>query len=284
MTPLDPSGDLWTSGGAIFAIAMFLFAAGLSQASSTLARRASVPAFALAMGIGVAWFSASPWFGAIAAVAWLAFPLVQMTHGLLKVRVARHRELSPTLTYAAEFAELRDRSKEWEEQGFEIIDDCELHPGEPSQVFRFLIAPDHRHLVTLGWISQGPWILTYSAVSSWGQDGRHWMTWNYPLPYGLKTAPDVCLWRCLSADASDALLGAHLELLRLNDVAPMARPDLSEPEGARAAWLAFIHRQLEHNLNVGWLHTVDGGRQVAYSFRGLLGAFSQFFVTLLETR
>ncbi len=284
MSGAEPAADVWASGGAIFSIAMFLFAAGLGQASSAWARRLSAPAFALAMGLAAAWFSGHPWVGVIAAVAWLAFPLLQMAHGLLKVRVARRRELSPTLTYAAEFAELRDRSREWEELRFGIIDDCELRPGEPSQVFRFLLSPDEGHLVTLGWISQGPWVLTYSAVSSWDGNGRHWMTWNYPLPYGLKTAPDVCLWRCMTADTAEALLGAHLEYLRINDVAAVPRPHLADSDGARATWLAFIHRQLEHNLSVGWLHTVDGGKRVAYSLRGLLGAFSQFFKTLLETR
>ncbi|HPA19200.1 MAG TPA: hypothetical protein PLU30_15745 [Verrucomicrobiae bacterium] len=284
MTPLDPSTGLWASGGAIFSIALFLFASGLAHSASALARHLSVPAFAIAMGLGVSWFSGRPWLGGIAAMAWIAFPLAQMARGLLKVRVARYRQLTPTLTYAPEFAELRDRSKEWEDQGFEIIDDCELHPGEPRQVFRFLAAPDQRHLVTLGWISQDPWILTYSALSSWAADGRHWMTWNYPLPYGLKTSPDVCLWRCRNADTAEALLGAHLEFLRINDVSAAARPEIAEPDGARDTWLAFMHRQLEHNLSVGWLHPVDDGKRLAYSLRGLLGAFSQFFRTLLETR
>lgn len=280
----DPSSGLWTSGGAIFSLALFLFAAGLAQSGSTWARRLSVVAFAAAMGVGVAWFADRAWLGVIAGVAWLAFPLIQITRGLMKVRVTRNRQLAPTLTYTPEFAELRDRSKEWEEQGFEIIEDCELHPGEPRQVFRFLAAPDRKHLVTLGWISQEPWILTYSSVSSWAEDGRHWMTWNYPLPYGLKTAPGVNLWRCLSAATAEALFGAHLEFLRLNAIAPVSKPHLAEPEGVSDTWLAFIHSQLEHNLSVGWLHTVDGGKRVAYSLRGLLGAFSQFFKTLLETR
>lgn len=284
MNPGDPSGGLWASGGAVFSLALFLFAAGLARSGYAFARRLSVVAFASAMGLGVAWVTDRPWIGFAAGIAWLAFPLIQITRGLMRVRVTRDRRLTPTLTFAPEFAELRDRSREWEEQGFEIIDDCELHPGEPRQVFRFLTSPDRRHMVTLGWISQEPWILTYSAVSSWAVDGRHWMTWNYPLPYGLVTAPGVSLWRCLTADTAESLFGAHLEFLRLNDVETVERQAFSEPEGVRDAWLGFIHGQLEHNLSVGWLHTVDGGKRVAYSLRGLLGAFSQFFKTLLESR
>jgi hypothetical protein len=284
MSVPETSLDLWHSGGAIFAVATLLLAGGLRYSGSVLARRVSVPLMALAVGLGAAWFAERWWIGLCAGMVWLAMPLVQMIHALLKVRVARRRELRPALTYAPEFAALRDISREFEALDFRIVEDCELKPGDPRQVFRFLVSPDARHLVALGWVSQGPWVLTYSAISSWEAGGHHWLTWNYPLPYGLKTSPDVSLWRCTTADTAEALLGAHLEFLRLNEIPPAERQDLGESDTARDVWLNFIQHQLEYNLREGWLHVVDDGRHVAYSLRGLVGACRQLFRLLLESR
>jgi len=196
--------------------------------------------------------------------------------------VMRYRTLESLMTYRSEFEMLRDTASAWEQLGFENIEDCELKPSDPRQVFRFLISKDRRYFVVIGWIGQDNWSFIYSAISSWAEDGIHWMTWNYPLPYGLKMMPQVRLWRCSAADSPELLLQQHMEFLRLNQITIKAHPDLAEAETARKTWLAWFERQMDYNLQQGWLRFAKETGLVRYSWRGTWGAMGQVLRTLLS--
>ena len=233
----------WESHGFLLALALIVLAWALLQSSSRRAKRLVYFLFPLSLVLGLGWFT-KWWELSIAlGLGWMLFPIAQMIVLTRKHRVMRYRTLESLITYRREFEILRDTASAWEQLGFEEIEDCELKPSDPRQVFRFLISKDRRYFVVIGWTGQGDWAFIYSAISSWTAAGVHWMTWNYPLPYGLKVAPELRLWRCSFADSPDLLLQQHIEFLRLNQIEAQPKPELIEADLARKTWLAWFDQR-----------------------------------------
>lgn len=274
--------EAWESHGFLVALAFALISVALSQSHWRRGRRLVYFFFPISLALGFAWWT-NWWEISIAiGLGWMIFPVIQMVVLTRKHRVMRYRTLEHLLTYRREFEVLREMSAEWEQLGFEEIENYELKPSDPRQVFRFLISKDKRYFVVVGWTGQGDWAFIYSAVSSWSVEGLHWMTWNYPLPYGLKVTPEVRLWRCSTAESPDLLLQQHMEFLRLNQVEAKARPDLAETDAACKTWLGWFEQQLDYNLKQGWLRFTKETGLIRYSWRGTWGAMGQVFRILLS--
>ena len=272
----------WESHGFLLALALALLCLALMQSGWYRGRRLIYFLFPLSLSLGLAWWT-KWWEVSIGlALAWMVFPVAQIVILTRKHRVMRYRTLESLMTCRREFEVLRDKAAAWEQLGFEEIENCELKPSDPRQVFRFLISKDQRYFAVVGWIGESDWAFVYSAISSWSEENGHWMTWNYPLPYGLKVTPEVNLWRCSTADSPELLLQQHMEFLKLNQITAKARPDLAETETARKMWLAWFERQMDYNLQQGWLRFAKDTGLVRYSWRGTWGAMGQMVRILLS--
>ncbi|MBX7157251.1 MAG: hypothetical protein K1X66_02525 [Verrucomicrobiae bacterium] len=275
--------EMWPKWGYLLALALLLVSAGFSQLTWRGGRRVSFFLFPIALGVGLAWWAKIWVAGLIFALTWMIFPFVQMLILTRRHRVKRHRTLESLMTVRSEFEAFRETAYAWEQLGFENIEDCELKPSDPRQVFRFLVSKDRRFFVVVGLIGQEQWSFIYSAISCWSKDNEmHWMTWNYPLPYGLQLSPELRLWRCTTARTPELLLEQHLEFLRLNQVEARVRPELENAEEARRVWSSWFERQMDYNLRHGWLRLTKEKGLVRYSWRGTLGALGQIFRVLLS--
>ncbi len=273
---------VWASNGLFLVLALVALAGGLLHMGTGRARVAALAVFASAMAVGVGRWTGSGPLAVCAGAVWLLFPGVHVVVAMRRMRAPKDRRLERVSAAHPRFAPLVAAGREWEKLGFEDVEDAELKPSEPKQVFRFLVSGDRRFLAAVGWVQQGPWTVVYSAVSSWDGAGVHWMTWNYPLPYGLEAAPEMRWWRCPEAGSAEALLRQHIEFLRLNRSEAVPQSRLEGPERVLELWTGWMARQVQHNLARGWLRLAGSGAEVAYSWRGVFGAGRQIVAALFR--
>lgn len=238
----------------------------------------------LASGLGTYFLSNSVLLGCAILMAWILFPLWEMVFVLRQLRVPRHRELTDARAPRDEFEELADMTQSLAEAGFEQIDECRLQPAQHEQYYRIFIREDGLTQATIGYIAQGPVGFHFVAFTSNGRDGRRWVTWDYPLTYGLVMPPNMAVYRALHCQDVAELYQAHLNFLEINDV----RPDDLQPaertrEAARARLEETLNQQIEYNILQGYLAPVTKPEtdSFCYSWRGTLYVAGQVLRDLL---
>jgi len=265
------------TGGWIPCMALLLGCLAISYSRWRYGRHAATFIFPAAVAALLWWMTGRIGLGLAAAFLWFLIPFARFWFSLSRLRVPRKRALHDLVASGREFDPLHDEARGWEALGFEPLEDREVDPPEPRQVFRFMRSADHRFFVAVCWISEGPFTIVYSAISSWDDEGTRWMSWNYPFPYGLRPPPEVRLWKCPTAFAPATLFSQHEEFLALNEAEALPKPDLSAAGAFAGGWLGWMQRQMDYNLEIGWLRPADDEGRVSYSVRGILGASTQLF-------
>ena len=170
------------------------------------------------------------------------------------------------------------------ELGFEQLDECRLSPAEHEQYYRIFASKDGLTQATIGYVAQGAVGFHFTAFTSNGKDGRRWVTWDYPLTYGLVMPPDTAVYRALHCQDVPELYQAHLDFLEINEIKP---DDLAAGERKREAVRArleeTLNQQIEYNISRGFLSPVKGPDEenFCYSWRGTLYVAGQVIRDLL---
>ncbi len=238
----------------------------------------------LSTGLAAYFLSGSVLLACAMLAAWIFFPLWEMVFVLRQLRVPRHRELADARAPRDDFEELAGMTQALVEAGFDQIDECRLRPAEHEQYYRIFVRQDGRTQATIGYIAQGPIGFHFVAFTSNGKDGRRWVTWDYPLTYGLVMPPSTAVYRALHCRDVAELYQAHLDFLEINDVRP---DDLvageRTREAARARLEETLDQQIEYNISRGYLAPVRGPDEenFCYSWRGTLYVAGQVLRDLL---
>jgi len=263
-----------------------LLLAGLSllQFETITYRKIGMALIWLASGLGIHALSGSVLLACAILVGWIIFPLWEMVFVLRQLRVPRHRELADARAPRDEFEELAEMTQALVEAGFENLDECKLRPAEHEQYYRIFVREDGLTQATIGYIAQGPIGFHFVAFTSNGKDGRRWVTWDYPLTYGLIMPPSTAVYRALHCQNVAELYQAHLDFLAANDV-PMDDLLAGERtrEAARARLEETLNQQIEYNISRGYLAPVKGPDEenFCYSWRGTLYVAGQVLRDLL---
>ena len=263
-----------------------LLLGGLSllQFDTITYRKVGMALIWLASGLAAYFLSGSLVLACAMLAAWIFFPLWEMVFVLRQLRVPRHRELADARAPRDDFEELAEMTRALGEAGFEQLDECRLRPAEHEQYYRIFVRQDGLTQATVGYIAQGPIGFHFVAFTSNGKDGRRWVTWDYPLTYGLVMPPSTAVYRALHCQDVAELYQAHLDFLKINDVPP---DDLiageRTPEAARARLEETLNQQIEYNISRGYLAPVKGPEEenFCYSWRGTLYVAGQVLRDLL---
>jgi hypothetical protein len=263
-----------------------LLLAGLSllQLDSITYRKIGMALIWLASGLGAYFLSGSIVLGCTMLAAWIFFPLWEMVFVLRQLRVPRYRKLADARAPRDEFEELADITEGLVEAGFEQLDECRLRPAEHEQYYRIFVREEGLTQATIGYIAQGPIGFHFVAFTSNGKDERRWVTWDYPLTYGLVMPPTTAVYRALHCQDVTELYRAHLDFLEANEVRP---DDLvageRTSEAARGRLEETLNQQIEYNISRGFLSPVVGQDEesFAYSWRGTLYVAGQVLRDLL---
>lgn len=263
-----------------------LLLAGLSllQLDTVSYRKIGMALIWLASGLAAYSVSGSIPLAITILAAWIFFPLWEMVFVLRQLRVPRHRELADARAPRDEFEELAGMTQALVEAGFEHLDECKLRPAEHEQYYRIFVREDGLTQATIGYIAQGPIGFHFVAFTSNSKDDRRWVTWDYPLTYGLVMPPSTAVYRALHCQDVGELYQAHLDFLQANDVRP---DDLvaceRTREAARTRLEETLNQQIEYNISRGYLAPAKGPDEenFCYSWRGTLYVAGQVLRDLL---
>jgi hypothetical protein len=227
----------------------------------------------LASGLFVHAVSGSLLLACATLTAWILFPLWEMVFVLRQLRVPRHRELTDARAPRDEFEELGELTGDMRDAGFEQLDECRLRPAEHEQYYRIFIRQDGLVQATIGYIAQGPIGFHFIAFTSQGKDSRRWVTWDYPLTYGLVMPPETAVYRALHCQSLPELYQAHLDFLAANEIKDDFLVSVeSTRDAARARLEENLNQQIEYNISRGYLSPVTkrDNENFCYSWRGTL--------------
>ena len=265
-------------------LALLLAGLALIQMDSISWRKIGMALIWLASGLAAYFFTGSALLAGATLGAWIFFPVWEMVFVLRQLRVPRHRELADARAPRDHFEELGDMTSALVEDGFENLDECRLSPVQHEQYYRIFVSEDGRVHATIGYIAQGAIGFHFVAFTSNGKDGRRWVTWDYPLTYGLIMPPNTAVYRALHCQDVHELHQAHLDFLEINDVRP---DDLASGERTREAVRArleeTLNQQIEYNISQGYLAPATGGDadSFCYSWRGTFYVAGQVLRDLL---
>ena len=263
-----------------------LMAAGLFllQMEAISFRKIGMGLIWLASGLAAYFLTDSVLLAGMMLLAWIFFPIWEIVFVLRKLRVPRHRELADARPPREAFEELSDITSALVDLGFQHVDECRLKPAQHEQYYRIFAGEDGLTQATVGYIAQGAIGFHFIAFTSNGRDGRRWVTWDYPLTYGLVMPPNIAVFRALHCQDVTELYEAHLDFLEVNDVKP---EDLVSgertAEAARAQLEETLNQQIEYNISRGYLSpsTEKDGESFCYSWRGTLYVAGQVLRDLL---
>jgi hypothetical protein len=252
-----------------------LMLAGLSllQLESITYRKIGMALIWLSSGLAAYFFSGSVLLACAMLAAWIFFPLWEMVFVLRQLRVPRHRELADARAPRDEFEELSEISRELADAGFDQIDECRLRPAQHEQYYRIFVQKDGLTQATIGYIAQGPIGFHFIAFTSTAKDGRLWVTWDYPLTYGLVMPPTTAVYRVLECQDVAELYQAHLDFLEINEIpADQLVAGESTRDAVRARLEETLNQQIEYNISRGYLAPVKNPEEenFCYSWRGTL--------------
>jgi len=256
----------------------------LLQLDSITCRKIGMALIWLASGLAAYFFTKSILLAVAMLLLWIFFPIWEMVFVLRQLRVPRHRELADARAPRDEFEELSDITGALVEAGFTQLDECKLRPAQHEQYYRIFVREDGQTQATIGYIAQGPIGFHFVAFTSNGKDGRRWVTWDYPLTYGLVMPPDIAVFRALHCQDVAELYQAHLDFLEINEVKP---EDLmvgeKTQEAARKRLEETLNQQIEYNISRGYLAPATGPDEdnFCYSWRGTLYVAGQVLRDLI---
>lgn len=245
----------------------------LFQFESITYRKIGMVMFWLASGLAAYFLSGSVALGCAMLAAWIFFPLWEVVFILRQLRLPRHRELADARAPRDEFEELSDVSHELGDLGLQQVDECSLHPVEHEQYYRIFVRNDGFVQATIGYVAQGAIGFHFVAFTSNGKDGRRWMTWDYPLTYGLVMPPNTAVYRMLDCQDVAELYQSHLDFLKINEITEEDLiPFEQTQDAARARLEESLNQQIEYNISRGYLAPVKSRDEdnFCYSWRGTL--------------
>jgi len=263
---------------------LVLIGLSLLQLDSISLRKAGMGLIWLTSGLAAYFLSESIPLACLTLAAWIFFPLWEMVFVLRQLRVPRHRELADARAPRDEFNELSDMTNALIDAGFENVDECRLEPAQHEQYYRIFVRKDGLTQATVGYIAQGPVGFHFIAFTSNSKDDRRWVTWDYPLTYGLIMPPNVAVYRCLHCQDVAELYQAHLDFLDINEIRPddLVAGDQTR-EGVRARLEETLNQQIEYNISRGYLSPVkeQDEESFCYSWRGTLYVAGQVLRDLI---
>jgi hypothetical protein len=197
---------------------------------------------------------------------WFLVPGIQALWLSRQLRFSRRSRLVAGPIDYEEFPEINRVSRDVRGEGFQVLGDYWLRPSPFEQGYRLFAAPGGRVLAVAAVVRQGLVTVHYHMLLTRDAEGAAWLTWNYPLAYGLAMPPEFQVYRCLEAEDWPQLLQQHQAFLEANGVE--GKPWACGPEDVRQ-FDKLLRSVLSHNLRTGILRGQEGA-EIGYSWRGSL--------------
>jgi hypothetical protein len=265
-------------------LGLLVLALACFQSVSLWIRRLGLWVIFGTIGLGL-WFWTKNWGVVVAGLlAWFVIPVGQAMYLSRKLRISHDRKLSQEGLDAEEFAELPDLTRDLRTQGFRLDSDYWLKPSPFDQGYRLFRHEEEGTYAAIAVARQGAVHLSYLLFATPGADGGTWITWDYPLAYGMQMPPHFNVHRFLAATSVKEMHEQHREFLQLNTVTPVTGTEAEDSHKTACRFFEEMFRQtVRHNLEAGLLRRTEGeSGDLAYSWRGTFFISWQVLVELVK--
>lgn len=222
-------------------------------------------------------------FGALLASVWLLLPWVDILGRVRRTQLPLSRAFTPQPAPGPRrFPQLEELTEEAEKEGFTQVEDFAWRHGEQCHSMRVLALAAKRFQATIHFIESAETEFFYISVTSRGNDGSLWTTWNYPFLLTLKPSPGWRLNTCLDAESFLQLIETHEAwVARRTDQNWKAVP--TEAAEVLSLIESETSAMVSHNLECGLL-TPGAEGMVRYTLRGCFFLWLQFLRDLVGAR
>jgi|GEM_PF-761780 len=235
-----------------------------------------------ASGLSVWFWTQHSFVAALCGVSlWFVLPMGQAVWISRQLKFSSSRFMEPGELGLEEFPELLDLDGEVRRLGFQTDREYWLRPSPIDQGYRVYYHIERRVFATIALVRQGPAVISYLIFLTPGENGTVWITWDYPLAYGLKLPPEVMVHRYLDSSSLMELFEQHLEFLKINEVPATHEPPVVE-QGPKLIQQLFDNT-LRYNLREGLLRQVENNAgEVNYTWRGTAFVSWQVFMEIIR--
>jgi hypothetical protein len=208
------------------------------------------------------------WLGFLCASTWFLLPWLEILTRLRHLRLPEERILTsktpPSRNVFPSFEELTD---EIEENGFEHMQDVGWEFDDNKQFHRVFNSEKGDIQASISLTEQSEMAFYYISMTSRTEDGRIYMTWNYPFSYGLQMTPKMHIHRISGEQTIHDILLAHQAYLQKEGI-EVSTLVAQSSESLLATMQGDIRAQISHNLSAGLLKR-DSENCIRYTFRGM---------------
>jgi len=250
----------------LWCVGLLALAYAMSQSSFFWLRRLGLWVVFGTVGLGI-WFVSENGVLVLAGfLGWFGLPLAQALYFSRNLRFSLSRSLVKERLNVDDLEEWVTITQEFRKEGFSTAGEYCLKPSFVDYGFRLFQRSEQtsQRVGGIGLVRQGAISLYYIVFVTKAKDGTLWMTWDYPLAYGLKMPPQIQAFRCLESESVNELLAQHEAFLKLNDV--VEAEDNSEPQ---ALFNRLFCETMSYNLSIGLLKLANASQEeILYSWRG----------------
>ena len=219
--------------------------------------------------------------GTLLATSWLFLPWLEILTKVRRLRLPLERRLEPrSPPTRSSFPGFQEMTEEMESHGYIHLEDVGWDYQENRHFYRVFHRPECKTQACICLSEQEDMAFHYLTITSRTEDGRAFITWNYPFSYGLKLQPHLFTNRCLSQGPFAEMHAAHEMFLRSHSVDPSALLDPS-PEETVPTMQKEMRAQITHNITLGLL-AQDGDHFIRYTPRGMFYLWFQFLRDLVR--
>jgi len=249
-------------------LGMTLLAFACFSSENIALRRCGIWVLFATLGVALWLCTENGWVVFAGLSAWFLVPVAQAVYMSRKLSFPARRHLKEGDLSQTEFPEVQDITRDLRDLDFTLKEDYWLDPSPIEQGYRLFSHASEPIYGSIAIVKPGTMHLTYVIFATPGSDGSVWLTWDYPLAYGLKMPPHFKVYRCLEAETVEELLEQHREFLKVNDVDAASAGPVS-PAQAAPFFEQLFGSTISYNVHMGLLKpTKRGADEMGYSWRG----------------
>lgn len=228
------------------------------------------------------WLLSGYWeVGLLLVVTWCFLPWIEILTRIRKLRLPIKRYVerqSPPPRQV--FPNLAHLTNDMESLELEYVLDAGWLFENHRHFFRLFYHHECRCDASISFVEQGEFVFYYLSLCSRCQDGRLFLSWNYPFFYGLQFPPNLIINRVPEELSPADIYAAHLRFLTAHSI----HPKMLQQQTAESL-LANIQQEMQDlitlNLKNGLLRR-DGDSLFRYSPHGMFFLWIQFLRDIVK--
>lgn len=246
-------------------VGLVLMAFALFSSPFAWMRRAGAIVLIVTSGLALWFWMGKIWAAIFGMAIWFVLPMLQAVWVSRRMHFSQKRKLELGHLADDEFPEVISLTTDLRKIDFKWEGDYWLKPSTMDQGYRLFKHEKDDAFAAIAVIRFGGVALVYMAFVTPAKGAETWLTWDYPLAYGLKMPPHFMIHRCMDVSSTQQLYEQHKEFLKLNEVAAEVKKNQSAVDLFDNFFAALIRYNLEQGV-LGDSAKHEG--EIAYTWKG----------------